>query len=495
MQSDKTEINFDDSSDEETLEEGLKDYVLQEQWEAFSKAKGYEKDSDKKLPFLAHAFGIGLLYSQEVNDLYYGKEDEPGLKEKYLSSVVTPDILSDIIDQTLARTLRMFYKDIDDAKIAEVKDVLVLDETLKSLIEKISDALVYIEDGKLKMIDDEGNDFFDLAAQALDEAMEEILSGDDFKDEIDRDFATFYVRGCSAGIPYLESAGILGRNATLSSKRGSPYIVKDKDKDFSAADKANPNFPKETCASLKNAINGQKKLFGEILAGKEATIAQSFFEDCLGNVVIFRNQVRQNLAEAFLFEVRKDLPDAFLSEEINTPAKLLGNLRISNRSATRKMRRLDLTSQFSADSFAEFFEIRVPSSDSRIWNISSVPVRESQLVDDSHSRVDLVFESDAAKGGKYPALYVKLTDFCKSKKTAGIDEKVFARLIKFNLGISGEDDEELKELLKDKQLKQFVAKISYLLFGCEVARNPASLVMHAMMLDLIESGKEDGRIF
>lgn len=91
--------------------------------------------------------------------------------------------------------------------------------------------------------------------------------------------------------------------------------------------------------------------------------------------------------------------------------------------------------------------------------------------------------------------YKDLSDKIDAIKAAlKIEDKQIAKWVKNCLKGSSLEIDGLKTDQKE-EIKEFIASVTYLLFGTEVARNPASILMHQMMLDLIEGGKNSFKDF
>lgn len=494
-----------DSSDEELVEKKIKQfdtnpaYCLSEKWGKFS--DGGKKDSDKKLSFVAGAFGVGLLYSQKVNELYYGVGGKKGLKEKYLATVIDEETLKDIAYSAMDRTIDMFFT-ADVLKKNQMKSMLKsklsqppLSNFIQDIFENPENINIEIANQKLRITyQDDLNDknFFDMVTETINQIIVDNV-GDkkilQYKADFTNNFSTFYNRAYKTIVPQLKQSGIIAENKTASSRKDDPYKIQDKSKTITERSIS------ETFGVIKESINDKIKNgapFESTLKKKsiEPELAKAFFEDCKKSPELLSQQINQNLVDAFALKTATDLPDLFQSEKIQNSANLMANLRLSSRSATRKIARLNLSSQIAADNYDDYFDIKAESSDSRIWNVSGVPTREKQLVNSGSSRVDLVSESDESQGGKYPALWLDYQNL--TKDNYGLNDKKLAQLVRGNL-VGGLINDDLKALLLS--VKTFVAKVTYLLFGCEVARNPASLIAHQMMLDLIISGKEEWKYF
>lgn len=84
-----SQIDGDDSTDDERVTEAVAGYKIEERWKGFKddlSSHDYKKsisEENLKYSFILHAFGRGVYYSEPVNAIY---EVEGGLKPTYLSS-------------------------------------------------------------------------------------------------------------------------------------------------------------------------------------------------------------------------------------------------------------------------------------------------------------------------------------------------------------------------------------------------------------------------
>lgn len=82
-----SQVDGDDSTDDERVSESVAKYKIEESWEDFKEglsSHDYKKsisENDLKYSFILHAFGRGVYYSEPVNAIY---EAEGGLKPTYL---------------------------------------------------------------------------------------------------------------------------------------------------------------------------------------------------------------------------------------------------------------------------------------------------------------------------------------------------------------------------------------------------------------------------
>lgn len=107
------DLNYDDSSDEESIDKRIENYNISESWKLFTQSTVFPKLIQRGLnsreilrSFFAHALGVELLYEKRVNSQYYK------LKRKYLSqSFPRKFLLFSVVFSTLRDCSRKFIKD------------------------------------------------------------------------------------------------------------------------------------------------------------------------------------------------------------------------------------------------------------------------------------------------------------------------------------------------------------------------------------------------
>jgi hypothetical protein len=163
------------------------------------------------------------------------------------------------------------------------------------------------------------------------------------------------------------------------------------------------------------------------------------------------------------------------------------HVRLSNRSQTREIKNYRSLSSLEAKTFYP------KESMYRVWSLFSSKALERLGVfsgNQKGSRKDMV---DSA--GSYQEISNVLKgykDYFNTLIPNFIEDSLIATWIKEI--IRGENrltkiDEEFAKMMYEQskidKLKEKLVGIAYLLFGCEVARNPASIPIHYMMLELI----------
>jgi hypothetical protein len=170
---------------------------------------------------------------------------------------------------------------------------------------------------------------------------------------------------------------------------------------------------------------------------------------------------------------------------------LLSNLRLSNRSQNRTIKNLKndpLLKLLNSDSSQSKKE---KAHRNWVFNNHGVAIESQQINLSSHGREDWVDNA-----GSYQSIYSKINKFKQYFNhvypNLGIKDADFAiwiRQIANAQPLSKVDTNECHlEVSERESLKEFLVGLTYLLLGCEVTRNPASLPIHQMMLDLIIAG-------
>lgn len=145
-------------------------------------------------------------------------------------------------------------------------------------------------------------------------------------------------------------------------------------------------------------------------------------------------------------------------------------LRLTNRSQARMIKNLQDSS------------LKIDFIVTRLWkmlNDDSALVTELQVVNSSFGREDKVLGLET---------YTKINDEINKIKImlSGIDDKEIAVAIRQILkGTLPQFIDGAFPKIKREQLLQAFSSITYLLFGCEVTRNPSMAVINQMLLDLI----------
>lgn len=170
---------------------------------------------------------------------------------------------------------------------------------------------------------------------------------------------------------------------------------------------------------------------------------------------------------------KKVLPQGFSFKEASNPNEHLANLRLSNHSVARTIGNPESILKDELIRNWKFGE-----TDAEVVTEQQTILRKNQ--GGTRSRTDLVLRL-----GSYADID-KMIDDIKQNYSSVNDAKI-AELVKENLSRFS----PTAPIAIDQEVKDFVNAFTYLLFGPEVVRNPASLITHQMMLDLIIDAKKD----
>jgi hypothetical protein len=293
-------------------------------------------------------------------------------------------------------------------------------------------------------------------------------------------------------VPILENAQLIVENSTESSATKSPHKINSphKWKAEVAITLAKKGFA-NTGRILKET---SKTLFKETIDDPEVLAA--YFHDIAvsaskgyHSIDLFKGFIEKIFHNTLM--VRKTLPHRFATDTIEDVTDFLAQIRLSNRSKFREVKNIkdsnDRTDFFDKDAFARI---------KRFWKFNDgVSAEEEQLISSvafARDAVVIVLEDRAAT---YEALQKVMKgkiflEFNKKYPEEKIDDKDIARWIRQKINGKAIDleDRYSVQMIDSNRINQFITEFSYLLFGCEVARNPASLMCHQMILDLIIDG-------
>lgn len=581
-------IDADDSSDDEAvLEKVFGGYAdeshttRQGGYDLATQLENFTSDfyGSKTKPLIAHAFGVGLLYSQSVEEKYHTPQNEGiGLKEKYLSDsrrkikpqeileknlekVVNDitgffifaiskekqdNILSDINqymsshqNQTdveayfklaAEKLAEMVFEMVDHEELAfTIVDKSKLQELQKSQDYYLSNKGVYTKCSELNYkLQNDGN--WKLSQNQtlnLDGHLYSMKKvGKKWNVNSKTDNKRFHKRGTnylsyhenkvqkevSEGlfknnlsfstlledelieklVPLLKEAGLIEENKTESSATKSPHKIK-----VTPSQWGDHSVSRVAKKGLRNSVNALKNHLGakknfEPSIRENIAFKIAYFEDLKENKDLFKTFVNKYLFKESKLS-RKTLPNRFATDDIADALDLMANIRLSNRSKTREIKNIK-----DANEREDFLGKDVLTRVKRSWRFDDgLFAEEEQTISSSNLARDAqVIVLNQRSEGAYASLYQTLSNdvikkFNVKYPNHRINDKTIAQWVREKLAgeaFALEDELDIARLDVDK-LNQFITDFTYLLFGCEVARNPASLVMHQMMLDLILSEK------
>jgi len=508
----------DDSSDEETVtnalfgeidtETHLRDggYDLKEQWSDFCTGDQFNAsdsfaglDSDEqnswRPSFLMHAFGVGMLYSQKVNEKYYGTEEAIGLKQKYLFDVRKKGGAKDLVERSLNKIVSSIFDTFFNYEW-EARD-----EEKKKIVNNVKEFL-----------SEESNEDLQDCINSTSEKMAEVIGDyvdrgihfpDDINDAINKmskSSKVFFKRKLlSLMIGDLESVGVIIENKTTSSATKNPHRI-DNEKWNNSKLGIEPTLTKKGLHNVVKSLKsnkGGKSLFEDLVNDE---VLASYFKDISSFKVDEDSDTNSNLFEDFIRGVfnnallyRKTLPHRFSTDMIEDVVDFIAQIRLSNRSKFREIKNiknsLNRENFFGKDAFSRI---------KRYWRFNDgIAIEEEQTISSvAIARDAQVIILDNRSEGSYASLGQTLnediiTKFNQKYSNYKISDKDIAKWVRNKLTgkpLEIENNSDIERVDVDR-INQFITEFSYLLFGCEVARNPTSLLANQMMLDLIVDGK------
>ncbi|ABE04529.1 hypothetical protein [Rickettsia bellii] len=439
-------LNFDDSSDEEDTK-----IIANNNIEWFERATSVGKlcnllgklsdlhsqkivtHTDLVLSFLAHEFGIRLLKSQEVDKLYRSKKIQELKKNKVLSD----ENFTNCVNAAWEKALKKTAEDNLDQYNTHYKNN---EEALKKFSEYIIDnKRNFIKAVNLKHLDNIlnkqveillPNTEISITPQKIIEATREVYSA------------------CGIAI---------GNNVIFNRK------AKIKEK----------LLEQEATISIENFANNNIVEFQRIICTKLDIFYNSLNSLLLSNIEkISKNSVKRGV-----------LPNVYnvSFKDYSSSIEFLAYLRLMTKSNIRLIKNFKNNGSIVSDE-----EILI-----RVFNyIDDVSVTERQILyKKSSCRADSVDIGKIENSTSYTSI-IKMISNLKTK--LNISDKLLAQGVIDILGKGKIINSEIiqciskaENSLQQEEIKKFLHSLTYLLFGSEVVRNPASLIIHYMMLELI----------
>lgn len=227
--------------------------------------------------------------------------------------------------------------------------------------------------------------------------------------------------------------------------------------------------------NLPSKKNSKGKKHG--LSAKEQEIFDQYFTYSSNSIEdeisqFFHSHLHQELRQKIRKFQRQTLASSHLFSSHNI-GKLIANIRLLNRSQTRNRRNLQY-SIFKEDVAIRNWRLTRPF-------LQGTDVCETQrILKNSFGRMDMVLGL-----GNYEDVYAYINDIKLYFAEIGkpIQDKNIAEWM---ISILNGNLPELATVSEDKiEILGKLQAITYLIFGCEVARNPAMLIINCMLLDLI----------
>lgn len=392
------------------------------------------KIEKENLLYALHHESLKTLYSFEVDQYYYGDKTNEGLKPKYLSS---PEDEQNYQDQ------------------------------LKEIITNaLYDAILSNSEEAEWLLEDKDEDH-----EISDEELSEIIERTFSKKDEDKEFSF---------IPKIEEF-------VANLKKNGLYQEISLEKRKTSATASSP-------VTRKTIVERIEELTDELFALIQLKINQIDEDAVIAEEVI--NIIKEEVAAEIKTKIvdlpqRPTLPDIFDAKEIENAHDFLAHLRLFNRSARRYVKNLkerqskplydESKISFRSGDFAKTLSI------SRFLEKQEITYSKTAK---RYSRRDTV-----EKLGSYEKISDAISSIKSSIKSPKIDDSQIAQKIRSCL--QGKGIKSISKISSEHnlQIEDLIINVTYLLFGTEAARNPSSILLHNMMLDLIIAGKKTFKDF
>ncbi|MBA8667916.1 hypothetical protein H1Q59_08455 [Holosporaceae bacterium 'Namur'] len=452
---------YDDSSDEED-DKKIIEYRIEDKAEDINNCEKYEEvsETDIKIAFLIRELSMRILKSKNVNNIYYK------LKQNLLfdNTFLDDSELASIITTALSNAANELYKNHSGTVLTKNQRNILNKSVIEVTRKLLENKRIFVRDisqGTLATNPILTDQLYKITIQLP--LNKSFITQKDIVNNIIQIYQQIGSRGVENENSKLTSSKrVLNQLTELKSKIVSPFkkIIVDK----LLEDKPKKRvlvYAKEIFIVIKEQVINEIGDISEINHQEFIEIFQSLITKALHALNLKIN--RQNLEASYTFK----LP----AYSDNFPSALLAAIKLNNRSTLRIIKnRIDQENIFGSESiFVRIFEFK-SSSVLTTLKLSTNLVRDGQVMNLS----------------SYPNIG-KAIELIKAGSNGKITDSTIAKLmIKTFHGHNILDDLSNIPLNQAQQLQHFINNFVFLLFGFESSRNPACLIIHHMMLDLIE---------
>ena len=525
----------DDSTDEDTVNRAIAAYDIEEKFSLFKKSCGEAFIAEDQFSFVAHAFGIEMLYSESVNDVYYS-ENKPTISTNFsqqLQVFFTKSIFS-VLDIMVGHCMELFFPTKQTGALPDLSSLQsIIDEIAHELTLAVGQYIRHHRGGS--------------QTRLLNEALKQI----NFSQAQLKSLVKGLVNGLQK-YSYRQPQVLSSENFSVQPHFTSQLFifVTNKCEEIFAPLKINLSRTRGTVAEIFRREKEKiikpgpyqdfcQYLYDEITKDKEPNKKLSTLMGCIRTELSFYYLqgliAEQNNAASVAYwqmthqapwlklffqadacclqvEIEHQLPlllhkqlkngaslyRAHLQKDHiyrnNNPYGLFANIRLNHRSQTHRMRNYE-------DSEMGNLGRKIVAK----WQMTSLPITQ---VDEEQT---LTYSAERAKKSDKTAygrneLVVQLDTY---KVILQNEEKLKKLLVKYAIAATAEDADKkialyLREIFHGKvpewyyqddlnptdkqEAIEFLAALTYLLLGCECRRNPALIIVNQMMLDLIIQG-------
>lgn len=499
----KFDDNYDDSSDEEEVVKAVTSYNVEKRWKAFNRnnSLGKANSLETKLSFAAHASGLRLYYLH-TNKLYYE------IKSRLLSPAPqTPtaqltDLIRSAMDEAMQATLENLrdFLQFPSPKITEIewteikKNISLNFNAFKLTNEQIDLFIRRLKNRGDRSLMPETVKFVE---QTAEEFVRAVLIAVPVAGESNRrknrkillSFAKEEITHLLAELNFDELKDTVGKQEAL-------ILLSDYSGHFNVLAKQLKlileKSPAKGCVN-KVILNQLDQYEKKILASYLEDLRKNFskkskrYNSAMNALVEFykatsdniRDEMFTHFADVFAENIDQAL-DAFYRPVLpsthvirsSTPLTFYASHRLAKRNSDREAKNLG----------AAIFSNH---SESRSWCLAEgeVEIGTTEIKDiySSKGRRDMVVGI-----GNYEKIYEAILTIKTSGhiKNMTIDDKTIVGWLRMIL--RGHFPEITAKQIDKIKVYETLHALTFLLFGCEAARNPAMIVINQMILDLIE---------
>lgn len=519
--------DYDDSSDEEDL--APKTTAIHYEQTYHQAFPTHSANHDQRIFWLVHILANRVLYSREVNRIYY-QQMKPQLQEaENISRSDIQQLLTEIIHAVIHDISTYLLMDEDDRELteedladltSEVFKEFNLDEITETILQQLSAlkiktsqqlsaAIINIFRQELTEIPFnplqagqgdlycyslpfEPNVFLadeyhnkkragfasNIVTIALDSIKERIASHEKcFKNgdpQRNTPFTTPFIRVRDFSWNIVRPLNG-SRNPRKAVEVQHSALIPLYLQDIMDLDNADLNKPLDTVAWLEATKNRHSWWFIDFLALTDERIQHL--------IRIYLDKYTTEIVKGFFSAHRPTLGNAHTFNSEN-PVDFMANLRLANRSIKRELKNIE-----GDEHTRKIYVSDCPKAVHFHWSFFKkprVPALETQTVNAStRTRTTLVDNA-----GSYAEVFTNIQKMQQILHAAGkphTDQAIGLLLRAWVKGTLTETigtyNREVRDIIFER-----ISAIGYLLFGCEVTRNPGTLIVNQMMLDLIISG-------
>lgn len=415
-----------------------------------------------ELSFLAHEFGIRILTSPEVYEHYYP------LKDKHLSqnAVLEDEEITELVKQALSKAMSK----IDNSNKILGENSEILNNLLNMILRDKRTFIKAIREKNIEKIFLEIKNSLGLSSKTKT-----------YDDNKLKDLLLEVLR---------EVRGNQDINEAISDKTGNTESI---------TLKCSNKIIRPKLENYKSESPIKKMLAERLLTSSPQTVVKTFIKDLPKEIKSFEVDLEddfmshlENELLSILDEISRDtiyretLPSHFdipLNIEGYSITQFLAYVKLLKTSNIRLMKNYRDNTNILDD------DVEILSRSFSFLGLKTQGLESQEIYKKTGTRSDTVEIGKASGSTSYPAI-AKILD--NKISSLDITDAEIANWIIEVLDGRGKEILDTLEITRFQReiLERFINSLTYLMFSTEVVRNPASLVINYMILELIKEGEE-----